>query len=150
MFERFIEQCFVIVVVLYNNIIISFFDVRILELFDQVWKVIEDLVLVLKLFQVVIIIISGISFLIFSMVYFIVIGFFKNYLNVQGEDSIVFVKFKEVVIKDLLFWFFKMDYDLVIYYVVFMCVFDLCYKFLKFMIDEQRNIVKLSIEKFDI
>lgn len=150
MFERFIEQCFVIFVVLYNNIIISFFDVRILELFDQVWKVIEDLVLVLKLFQVVIIIISGISFLIFSMVYFIVIGFFKNYLNVQGEDSIDFVKFKEVVIKDLLFWFFKSDYDLVIYYVVFMCVFDLCYKFLKFMIDEQRNFVKLSIEKFDI
>lgn len=150
MFERFIEQCFVIFVVLYNNIIISFFDVRILELFDQVWKVIEDLVLVLKLFQVVIIIISGISFLIFSMVYFIVIGFFKNYLNVQGEDSIVFVKFKEVVIKDLLFWFFKSDYDLVIYYVVFMCVFDLCYKFLKFMIDEQRNFVKLNIEKFDI
>lgn len=83
------------------------------------------------------------------MVYPIVIGLLKNHLNVQGEDSTVLVKFKEAVTKDLSSWFPKSDHDLATHHAVLTCALDPRYKSLKFMTDEQRNLVKSNIEKFD-
>lgn len=149
MFERLIEQRLAIFAVLHNNTITSPSDARILELPDQVWKVIEDLVPVLKPLQVATTTISGTSFPTLSMVYPIVIGLLKNHLNVQGEDSTVLVKFKEAVTKDLSSRFPKSDHDLATHHAVLTCALDPRYKSLKFMTDEQRNLVKSSIEKFD-
>eukprot|EP00105_Crassostrea_gigas_P035346 XP_019919494.1 PREDICTED: uncharacterized protein LOC109617585 [Crassostrea gigas] len=67
----------------------------------------------------------------------------------MGEDSIVLVSFKEAVTKDLSSRFPKSDHDLATHHAVLTCALDPRYKSLKFMTDEQRNLVKSNIEKFD-
>ena len=97
MFERLLEQCLAIFAGLHNASITSPLDARFLELPDQVWKIMEDLIPVLKPLQVATTTISGTNFPTLSMVYPIVLGLLKNHLSVRDEDAPVLVKFKEAV-----------------------------------------------------
>ena len=112
MFERLLEQCLAVFAGLHNTSITSPLDARFLELPDQVWKIMEDLIPVLKPLQVATTTISGTNFPTLSMVYPIVLGLLKNHLSVRDEDAPVLVKFKEAVIKDLSYRFPKNDQDL--------------------------------------
>ena len=149
MFERLLEQCLAIFVGLHNTSITSLLDARFLELPDQVWKIMEDLSPVLKPLQVATTTISGTNFPTLSMVYPIVLGLLKNHLSVRDEDAPVLVKFKEAVTKDLSSRFPKNDLDLARHQPVLTCALDPRYKLLKFLTDEQRQLVKSNLERFD-
>jgi hypothetical protein len=146
MFEWFLEQLLAIFAVLHNTSITSPADAQVLELSDKVWKVVEDLVPVLKPLQVATTTISGTSFPTLSIVYPIVLGLLKNHLSVRYEDAAVLFRFKEAVAKDLTSRFPKNDHDLATHQAVLTCAVDPRYKSLKFLTDEQRQLIKSSLK----
>ncbi|XP_033731640.1 zinc finger BED domain-containing protein 4-like [Pecten maximus] len=144
MFERLIEQGLAVFAVLHNPAVTSLSDARRFELSDDVWRTIEEITPVLKPLQIATTTMSGSNSPTLSLVYPIVLGLLTKHLIVGDGDSVKLIQFKQAVSQDLSSGFPAND-DLCRHPAVLTCALDPRYKSLRFLSEDQRQMVRDSI-----
>lgn len=137
-----------IIAVLHNPDIIRPTDARVLELSIQQWQLIEEVVVALKPFLVATTAISGDKYPTLSKTYPIFMGILTNHMKIHAGDSEVVISFKEAAAADMKSRLPTDDDDVRLceHPVITACALDPAYKKLRFLTEEQKQVVSDNIK----